>query len=257
MKKSEKINNNSSSKFSYVFLFLLVFSISTSFCLSSFTQVLVSNATYGEKIYVLIYNESSYVESSVHAISPSGKVTSAKLAAGQAVFDANEIGQWDIYFDGKLYPAYVSDSSAIQNKPVKTTNDGFDFVVQLLKDAVSFPAFILFLILILGGSILFLYFFMNSYSPYQFEVKKSVSNGMVTIKVKNNGNDADKILLLDFFEDGNKLLCIQKIIGRIDSGKSAELSYPAGKNSKKYHAKSALLANEDVEEIFHSGRHRA
>ena len=225
---------------------LLVFSISISFS-QSFTQVLVSNATYGGTIYVLAYNEKGPLAGEVHAVSPTNMVTSAQLSAGQASFAANETGVWDIYFSGQMYRSYVSDSASGQF-PQPSKQPSGDFLALAFGSALSFPVFMFFLGLFLAAAIVFLYFFLTAYSPHRFEVKKKVEKGIVAVTIKNHGPNARKVLMLDFYEEGKNTLCVQKQIGNIKSGKSVALSYPAGKNSRKYPARAMLLSEEKVDE---------
>ncbi len=232
-------------------LLVLVFASALSFSQDPSVRVLVSNATYGGKIYVLAYNDMGPLAGEIHAISPSNLVKSATLAAGQATFDANEIGRWDVYFQGKLYPAYVTDSATGTQPPVQPASP--DWLSQLLTTAISLPAFAVVLGLILIASLIFIYFSVNSYSAHQFRVKKSVSHGKVTVSIKNNGADAHKVLLLDFYEEGGRLMCVQKKIGHIASGRSAVLTYPAGRRSNMYSAKVALLSTASAGEVSDSG----
>ncbi|MFA5105826.1 MAG: hypothetical protein WC506_02600 [Candidatus Micrarchaeia archaeon] len=233
-----------------VFLFILALAAGITFSQAANVQVLVSNATYGDKIYVLVYDYQGYVTGEVHAISPSNLVKTATLSAGQATFDADEAGRWDIYYLGKLYPAYVSDNTPAGAGSLEMPRQ--DWFAQLLNTAISLPVFAVVLALILVGSLVFLYFFVNSYSARQFSVRKAVSKGKVGISIKNNGPEARNVLLLDFFEEGGRLMCVQKKIGKIGAGQITELSYPSGKNSHKYSAKVVLLSTTRADDVSYS-----
>gem|GEM_PF-3438519 len=92
-------------------------------------RLLVSNATLGEKIYVL-YEGEELPDGSVLVKPPSGAGFEAALWGNAAEFNASEEGKWGIVFQGGNYAAFVSGQREGDIEPVK--NEGRGGTVLLL-----------------------------------------------------------------------------------------------------------------------------
>ena len=73
------------------------------------TEVLVSNATYGQMIYVLVYENGSLASGSVKVKTPANKSIALNLTAGQASINASESGLWNIQYGPERHSIYVRE----------------------------------------------------------------------------------------------------------------------------------------------------